>query len=179
MWVSTTTLARMGSVTTQTIRRHIEVGIYDKVKRTNGGHYRVYIKQQQTICYARVSSRKQASSLETQKQILLTEHPKSEFISDTASAFNFKRKGMQSILECAMQGNSICLVATTKDRIARAGFELIRWIIELSGGQIRILDNKDAPREQFDTTELIGFITSFCNSYYGKRSAQRRKSRRS
>ncbi len=32
--------------------------------------------------------------------------------------------------------------------------------------------------ESFGTQELIGFITSFCNSHYGKRSAKRRKDSR-
>lgn len=175
MWVSTTILSKMESVTSQTTRRNITSGIYNKIKKSKGGHYRIFINQQRTVCYARVSSAKQKTSIETQKRFLLKQFPEAEFVSDIASAFNFKRKGLQALLESAVQGNSICVVVTTKDRLARAGFELIRWIIELSGGQIQILDNKNAPSEQFDTAELIGFITSFCNSHYGKRSAQRRK----
>ena len=38
MWVSTTKLAKIEGVTTQTIRRKIESGFYDKVKQTEGGH---------------------------------------------------------------------------------------------------------------------------------------------
>lgn len=178
MWVSTTTLSKIESVSSQTIRRNIKAGFYSKTKLTRGGHHRIFINHQRTVCYARVSSTKQKTSIETQKQIMLKQFPKAEFISDIASAFNFKRKGMQAILGSAVQGNSIFVVVTTKDRLARAGFELIRWIIELSGGQVQILDNKNAPSEQFDTAELIGFITSFCNSHYGKRSAERRKSLR-
>ncbi|MFK0572071.1 recombinase family protein [Endozoicomonas sp.] len=165
----------MESVTSQTIRRRIESGYYERVSRTSGGHYRVFIQQYRKISYARVSSVKQKSSIATQKRLLLERYPDSEFIADIASAFNFKRKGLKTILESAMLGNPTLVVVTTKDRLARSGFELIKWLVELSGGQIDILDGQADPTEAVDTQELIGFITSFCNSHYGKRSAERRK----
>ncbi|WP_410493911.1 IS607 family transposase [Endozoicomonas sp. 8E] len=127
------------------------------------------------MCYARVSSGKQKSSIDTQKHILLQKHPDAEFLSDIASAFNFERKTLQTILESAVCGNPTHIVVATKDRLARSGFELIKWLVELSGGQIEVLDDPDNACEPFDTQELIGFITSFCNSHYGKRSAKRRK----
>ena len=113
-----------------------------------------------------------------QKSLLLNKHPDSEFISDIASAFNFKRKGLQTILESAMLGNPALVVVTTKDRLARSGFELIKWLIELSGGRIDILDDPDGSKQAFDPKELIGFITSFCNSHYGKGSAERHQDHR-
>nr|MDT0253444.1 recombinase family protein [Endozoicomonas sp.] len=177
--MSTTKLAGMESVTSQTIRRRIESGYYDRVSRTSGGHYRVFIqlfsKKSRKISYARVSSVKQKFSIATQKRLLLERYPDSGFIADIASAFNFKRKGLKTILESAMLGNPTLVVVTTKDRLARSGFELIKWLVELSGGQIDILDGQADPTEAVDTQELIGFITSFCNSHYGKRSAERRK----
>lgn len=178
MWLSTTKLAKIEKVTTQTIRRKIENGCYEKVVKTDGGHYRIFIKNEKVISYARVSSSKQKTSLEKQKELLLEKYPNSTFINDTSSSFNFKRKGLCSILEQAMSGTSIHLVATSQDRIARSGFEIIRKIIELSGGTIELLEKNTNPKEHFDTTELIGFITSFCNSYYGKRSANVRKNSR-
>ena len=73
-----------------------------------------------------------------------------------------------------MRGDIIHVVAATQDRLARSGFELIKHLIELSGGKVSTLDDKINTKEQFDTSTLVRFITSFCNSYYGKRSAQRR-----
>jgi predicted site-specific integrase-resolvase len=73
-----------------------------------------------------------------------------------------------------MSGNAIHIVVTSQDRLARSGFELLRWIIEFSGGRIESLE-ESIETEKFNTKELIGFITSFCNAYYGKRSVQRRK----
>ena len=175
MWVSTTKIAKIEGVTSQTIRRKVEAGFYKKVMKTSGGHYRIFLNHERQVCYARVSSSKQRSSIDTQQRILLERYPDAEFIFDIASAFNFKRKGFQTILESAMLGTPIHIVVTTKDRLARSGFELIKWLVELSGGQIEILDDSDNTTESFDTAELIGFITSFCNSHYGKRSTKRRK----
>jgi len=174
MWLSTTKLSKIEGVTTQTIREWAKAGKYEEYKITKGGHFRIRIKNERRICYARVSSKKQETSIETQKQILLQKYPETEFIYDIASAFNFQRKGLKTILELAMSGNAIHIVVTSQDRLARSGFELFRWIIEFSGGRIESLE-ESIKTEKFNTKELIGFITSFCNSYYGKRSAQRRK----
>ena len=178
MWLSTTKVAKLEKVTSQTIRRKIEAGFYEKITKTDGGHYRIFVKSEKVIIYARVSSKKQNSSIVNQRDRLIEKYPNSSFISDTASAFNFKRKGLCSILEQAMSGTAIHLVATSQDRIARSGFDIIRKIIELSGGTIELLEKDTNTKEKFDTTELIGFITSFCNSYYGKRSASIKKNNR-
>ena len=175
MWLSTTKMAKREGVTTETIRRWIREGKFEEVMRTDGGHLRIKDKKKRRLLYVRVSSSKQKTSIERQRQkdILQKKYPNDEFIIDTASAFNFQRKGLKTILELAMSGATIEVVVTTNDRLARSGFELIRWIVELHGGSINSLE-EGIKTEIFDTSELIGFITSFCNSYYGKRSAKRR-----
>ncbi|WP_257281439.1 hypothetical protein [Endozoicomonas sp. ISHI1] len=45
MWVSATKLAKIEGVTSQTIRRKIESGHYEKVKQTSGGYFRIFINQ--------------------------------------------------------------------------------------------------------------------------------------
>jgi len=171
----TTTLARREKVTSQTIRRWIKSGKYERVDYTEGGHARVWIDTDATVVlYARVSSAKQKTSLETQEKMLRETCPEGEFLSDVASGFNSKRRAFRSILERALSGEPIRLVATTSDRIARSGFPLIRHIIELSGGSIELLEEEDCP-EQFDVRTLVAFITSYCNSVHGKRSHQRHK----
>jgi putative resolvase len=124
------------------------------------------------------SSAKQKFSIATQKHILLELFPDAEFVSDIDSAFNFKRKGLKTILESTMLEHSVHIVVASKDRLARAGFELIKWLVELSVRRIEVLDDSNNTSEAFDTAELIGFITYPCNSHYGKRSAQRRKNKR-
>ena len=169
MLLSTTKLAKRHGVTSETIRRWIREGKFPDIERTSGGHIRIKDTKERRFLYGRVSSAKQRSSLEHQRELLRKQYPNDEFISDIASVFNFKRKGLQTILELAMSGIAVHIVVTTNDRLARSGFELIRWIIELYGGTITSLE-EGVKTEAFDTNELIDFITSFCNSYYGKNS---------
>jgi excisionase family DNA binding protein len=174
MWLSTTKMAKRYGVTSETIRRWIREGKFSEVQKTDGGHIRVKDMKERRFLYGRVSSAKQRSSLYRQEELLREKYPNEAFISDIASAFNFKRKGLQTILELAMSGVAVHVVVTSNDRLARSGFELIRWIVELHGGTIKSLE-EGIKTEAFDTGELIGFITSFCNSYYGKRSSKRRQ----
>ena len=175
MWKRCSEIAKLEGVARITIQRWVKAGKYDKVKLTEGGHYRIWVdKEEVTLLYTRVSSSKQKSSLRRQERILRKEYHNEEIISDIASGFNFKRRGFKSILERAVNGVPIVLVATTQDRITRTGFSLIKWIIELSGGRIELLE-EESSTEEFDTKTLIAFITSFINSHYGKRSAKRQK----
>ena len=48
MWLSTTKLAKREKVTTQTIRRWINEGRFDKVENTRGGHNRVWVQDPDT-----------------------------------------------------------------------------------------------------------------------------------
>ncbi len=177
MYKSTGFLAREYSVTNETIQNWIKEGKFDKVKKTKGGHYRVWVDEPiVTILYARVSSSKQKTSLARQEQLLKDKYPEAKFISDIASGFNQNRRGYKTILESAINGNPQHLVATTSDRITRTGFQLIKWLVELSGGRVELLEESDNS-EQFDTKTLIAFITSFINSHYGKRSASRRNNK--
>lgn len=182
MFRSTGYLAKKYSVTNETIQNWIKEGKFDKVKKTKGGHYRVWESDSiTTILYARVSSAKQVDYLEKQKMLLKHKYPDAKFLSDVASGFNQNRRGYKTFLELVINGNPLHLVATTSDRITKTGFPLIKWIIELSGGRVELLEESNNSEqlnnsEQFDTKTLIAFITSFINSYYGKPSASRRKS---
>lgn len=174
MWKSVDYLKKLEGVSRQTIQRWIREGKYEQVKRTEGGHYRIWIDQEPAVyLYARVSSSKQKGSIDTQTKILKKEFPHGKLITDIASGFNFERRGFKTILEQSLSGFPCIVVATTKDRITRTGYGLIKRLIELSGGEIRIME-EDADNENFDTASLISFITSFVNSHYGKRSASRR-----
>ena len=174
MWYSTTKLSKKYNVTTQTIRRWIKEGKFLETKVTAGGHFRIKDKSEKTIIYARVSSRKQMTSIDNQLKTLKEKYLDAEIIFDIASAFNFERKGLKKILEYTMSGTAITLVVTNQDRLARSGFQLINYLITQTGGSIEILE-KDSKPEKFDAKELVGYITSFCNFYYGKRSAEKRK----
>jgi|GEM_PF-1372126 len=127
MYKSTGFLAKEYSVTNETIQNWIKDGKFEKVKKTKGGHYRVWVDEPATIfLYARVSSSKQRSSFDKQRELLKSKYPDARFLSDIASGFNQNRRGYKTFLELALDGNPLHLVATTSDRITRTGFALIK-----------------------------------------------------
>ncbi len=174
MIVSTTRLAKIMGVTSETIRRWTREGKYEFTK-THGGHLRItYNPGTATILYARVSSKKQVTSIEKQKELLENDYPNCEFLYDIGSGFNFKRRNFIKLLERVLSGEAIRIVVTTPDRFSRAGLTLLVKIIEFYGGEIVFLED-DNKTESFDTATLLSFLTSFCNSQSGKRAASRYK----
>ena len=174
-WLSTGQLAGLEGVTSQTIRRWIKDGKYEQTKITEGGQLRIAVSHRTVLGYARVSSAKQKSSLISQSQRIQEAYPGIEVVADIASGFNFKRRGFRTILERCLCGDAIDVVVSNRDRLARTGIEFIEFVVTAHGGSIITLDPSDDKREGFDTDLLVGFITSFCNSYYGKRSGRRKK----
>jgi len=112
-----------------------------------------------------------------QKRQLKKAFPKVEVFADIGSGFNFKRKGFVTLLERAMSGIAIHVVVSNNDRLSRVGLEFIRAIFERSGGSVTALNKSSERPDQFSTDVLVGFITSFCNAYYGRRSAKVKRSR--
>jgi len=116
----------------------------------------------QNICYARVSTRSQKEDLERQINYFREKYPNHRIINDIGSGLNFKRKGLQTILDIAIKGNLGELVVTHKDRLCGFGFELIQGITEkYSNGKILVLDKKETSPEQELSNDLISIITVF------------------
>jgi excisionase family DNA binding protein len=68
--LTTTRVAQLEGVTTQTIRRWLSLGKLKGV-RTRGGHFKIdYQGALETILYARVSNTKHKTSIETQRKLL-------------------------------------------------------------------------------------------------------------
>ena len=161
-----------------------------KSVRTKGGHRR-YLesdvftrlpaedqlkKIKRNICYCRVSTPGQREDLERQAQFFSTQYPQHEIIKDIGSGINFKRKGFNSILDSAVQGDIGEVVVTHKDRLCRFGFELIQRIIEgHSDGKIVVLNQEETSPEKELVNDLLSIITVFSYRLYGLRSHSLKK----
>ena len=95
--------------------------------RTPGGHLRYaiqeYIDEQRgsditTLCYCRVSGKAQADDLASQVTFMRQRYPEAEVIEDFGSGINFKRKGLQRILERLLRGDKRRIVVAHRDRLA-------------------------------------------------------------
>ena len=86
--------------------------------------------------YARVSSVKQKEDLERQKQLLSSRFPTYELISDIGSGINFKRKGLQTLLEQSCKGLVGEIVVTHRDRLCRFAYELLKYVFSLNSTKL-------------------------------------------
>ncbi len=157
------------------MRRRIEGGRHERHGRMPGGHCRARAPfEPDTVPCARVSSARQGSSLDTRERILRGRCPNGRIVRDAGSGFKFKRRGPAALLERALRGEAVHVVAAAPDRIARAGCPLVRHVIELSGGSIELLEEDDRS-DRFDVRRLVAHFISFRNSRHGERSGQGRK----
>jgi len=99
----------------QTLRRYAEAGRIKTYKTPSG--QRMYNKaclktfindcqsnEKKKVIYCRVSSKKQLDDLERQCDSLQYSYPDHILIKDCGSGINYKRKGLQTILEWSMSG---------------------------------------------------------------------------
>jgi predicted site-specific integrase-resolvase len=131
------------------------------------------LDEKRKILYCRVSSSKQVNDLNRQIESLKLLYPTYDVITDVASGINFRRKGLQTILEYAMSKQLEEVVVAHKDRLCRFGFELIEYIISTNGAKLTILDNKS---NKSDNEELADDIIAIIHVFSCKQMGRRRYS---
>ena len=97
-------------------------------------------------------------------------YPETEVIRDIGSGLNFKRKGLRTLLEWLMQSDKLQVVIAHRDRLARFGIDLIRYLIEQNGGELVVLDQTEhSPQEEL-TADLLAILHVFSCRMSGIRS---------
>ena len=114
-----------------------------------------------TVCYCRVSSKKQSADLKRQVAFMRSQYPDAEIVSDVGSGLNFRRGGLLSILERVHARDKFCVVVAYRDRLARFGTELIETLLEHNGGELVVLNQRDLSPEEEITADLIAILTVF------------------
>ena len=123
-------------------------------------------KERIKICYCRVSSNKQKEDLERQIKYMKEKFPTHTIIQDIGSGLNYKRKGLQELMEKAINGEIEELVIAYKDRLTRFGYEMIEWLIsKYSNGKITVINKNE---EETPVEELTKDIVSIMNVYVAK-----------
>lgn len=136
-----------------------------------------------TICYARVSSNHQKEDLNRQIEFLQNSYPDTEVIKDIGSGLNYKRKGLETLLEQIYTGKVKEVVVTYKDRLCRFGFEIIEWIFKKYNVKLMVLNKltevpEDISRESELAEDLLSVTTFFVARNNGRRSAIYKENRK-
>ena len=188
MFLSIGKLARYLGVSVVTIRRWERLGKIKKAVRTFGNHRRFNLNDcmfksidtKQTVCYARVSSRDQIRDLNTQAQVLL-DYCKSNQINDTllltdiGSGLNYKKSGLNKLLNLILNQKIQRLILNHKDRLLRFGSELIFKLCKHYEIEVIILNAKELDFKEKLCENVIELMTVFCATLYGSRAHKNKK----
>ena len=190
-WLSIGKAAKQLGVSITTLRLWEKKGILTP-QRTPTGHRRYNIsqieafnvkkyncKQQAVFIYARVSTQKQADAGNLDRQVgRLTEYAISnkyliqDVFRDIAGGLNENRKGLQKLLEAVKENNNSLVLIEYKDRLARFGYAYLEKHIKDFGGQVVVVEEKEANEQQELVEDLIAITTSFSARIYGKRGGR-------
>lgn len=131
-------------------------------------------KEKLVIGYCRASTSSQKDDLETQinnvKSYMYAKGYNFEIISDIGSGINYKKKGLQELLDKINDQKISKIVVLYKDRLIRFGFELIEYLCKINNIEIEIIDNTKQNEEQELSDDLIQIVTVFAGQLYGQRS---------
>lgn len=131
-------------------------------------------KEKLVIGYCRVSTSSQKDDLETQisnvKSYMYAKGYNFEIISDIGSGINYKKKGLQKLLNKINDQEISKIVVLYKDKLIEFGFELIEYLCNINNIEIEIIDNTKQSKEQELSDDLIQIVTIFANQLYGQRS---------
>lgn len=170
---------------TKTLQEWDKKGLIE-VKRTAGGRRRYNVKKyandnnlpelvkepaiRRNVIYSRVSSHDRKDDLDRQTKLLQEKYPDYEVVHDIGSGINFKRRGLQKIIQYAVENQLNEIVITYKDRLCRIGYDMIEFIIKkYSNGKITILNPSDENRADEITKDLIEIITVYSSKIHGTR----------
>ena len=120
--------------------------------------------------YCRVSTRGQQDDLERQIRFIQDNYPDHKIIKDIGSGLNFKRKGLQTLLDKAIAGEIQEVVVAHIDRLARFGFDLIEQLFDkLSDAKIVVLEQEDYSPEQEVVRDVLSILHVFSAKANGLR----------
>ena len=133
-----------------------------------------------TVCYSRVSSHDQKEDLDRQHAALeaycAAKGWRTQVIRDLGSGMNYRKKGLQELLELILNRRTERLVVTHKDRLLRFGAELVFSLCELQGIEIVIIHQGEQPGfEEELAQDVLEIITVFSARLYGSRSRKHKK----
>lgn len=119
--------------------------------------------------YCRVSCSKQKDDLERQISFLKDKYKEHTIITDIASGINFKRKGLQRLLDEAIKGNIREIVVAHKDRLCRIAWDHFHWLFSRLGVSIIVEDREEHSPESELQDDLFSIIHVFSCRHYGQR----------
>jgi predicted site-specific integrase-resolvase len=183
--------AQMVGVTAKTLRvwhdngKLIPIVLESGQRRYNDSHYHkiMGIKKElrYTVLYCRESTKAQKSGLIGQEKRLkdfciARGYEVDKVITEYGSGLNYKRKGLNELIDLILDDKVEKLIVYYKDRLVQFGFELFEAMAKKNGFELIVLDNSesDKTKEQEFAEDLISIIHYFSMKLYGQRSYKKK-----
>jgi predicted site-specific integrase-resolvase len=154
----------MTGLTGNTLRKYADNGAIPSV-RTPGGQrlfdIDAWLRRDcppSVVAYCRVGSSRQRDALDGQAERMRKTYPEAEIVKDIGSSLSFKRPGLRALLERLLRGDRLRIVVTRHDRLAGAGLDAIRFLVEKNGGEILALDPPAAACAEADLAEVLALV---------------------
>ena len=180
--------AEILGVTPKTLRKWEETGELIPTRKTRAGT-RYYLvsnlisaqdESSPTICYASVSARNQKDDLDRQQAVLeaycAAKGWRTETIRDLGSGMNYRKQGLERLLELILRRKIRRLVLTHKDRLLRFGAELVFSLCALQGIEVILIHQGERPAfEQELAKDVLEIMTVFSARLYGAGSHKHKR----
>lgn len=196
MYINATDIRRQFSISKSTLRGWADTNVVRSVRFGGTGKRLYHVadirkhlgcsdnkpQEKEAFIYARVSSAHQKEDLRRQIEDLREAYPNHSIASDIASGINFKRKGLNTILDKAISGLVSEVVVMHKDRLCRFGAELIQFVFDKVG--TRLVVHRKGIQEQTTSgtqelaEDLLAITTVFVAKHNGRRAAENRRVRK-
>ena len=176
VFVSIGKVCELLGISLSTAYRWIKSGKLKSEFRTLGNHRRFNLSSihsqfipsshndKLTLLYSRVSSHDQKNDLITQQSKLLHFAKINNFnniklISDLGSGLNYKKSGLNQLLNLILTQQISTLIINHKDRLLRFGTELIFKLCDFYHVNVIIIENKSLSFEETLTHDVIELMT--------------------
>lgn len=171
-----------------TLRRWEQEGLLTPT-RTTGGHRRyseedllsilskknmISNYNRYTIGYCRVSTSAQKDDLQRQVECVsnycVAKGYQFKIITDIGSGLNYKKTGLNKLIELICTGQINRIVLNYKDRLVRNGFELIEKVCRMHNVEIEIINLSEDNNQNELVEDVLAIITVYSAKLYGSRS---------
>ncbi len=132
------------------------------------------------VLYARVSTKKQEEYLKNQIKRLENfakfKGWNYKVISEIASGVNENRRKLRKLLNMVKKGEVEKVVVEYPDRLARFGYEYLKFFFESFGVELIVLNGEENEEDRTKelAQDLIAIVTSFAARVYGSREGKKK-----